>query len=238
MKPQLVLLPNFLDEENRTCKDFFPEIVSFEVQKLNGLIAESENSGRKFLSLFLSKDKANCLPIFLLNEHTKTDELLLFLKKDFQGYWGLISDSGLPCIADPGSRVVSFCRQGQIEVKSISGPSSITMALLLSGFSAQQFTFHGYLPREEKELFLKIKKIEKDALELDYTQIFIEAPYRSDKLLRSLVLNLNESTYLCAASALTTKEQKVITQKIKSWKEKELLLGKRPTVFLISQKMA
>lgn len=236
MKPRLVLLPNFIGEEPSS-KDFFPENLPHEIQQLEGLIAESEKSGRKYLCLFLSKERANSLPIFLLNEHTNADELNNFFEKKFKGYWGLISDSGLPCLADPGSKIVALCRSHGLEVKVISGPSAIVMALLLSGFCAQKFTFHGYLPRDEKELIEKIKRVEKDSQLFGYTQIFIEAPYRSDKLLKNLLLTLNERTYLSLAVALTTSEQRINTFKVKKWRELDFSITKKPTVFLISSQM-
>lgn len=233
MKPKLVLLPNLLFED-LSIKDFFPENLSHEIEKLDGLIAESEKNARRYLCKFLSKERANALRIFLLNEHTKSQEIDQFFK-DFKGYWGLISDSGMPCIADPGSKIVALCHTKGFLVNIICGPSSILIALLISGFDAHKFTFHGYLPKDLD--VSKIKKIEKDAL-LGYTQIFIEAPYRSDKLLNLLLNSLNDESYLSIASSLTSPDQRIITAKVKKLKESNISLGKNPTIFLIAKNLS
>ncbi len=224
----LYLLPNLLDEE-LPIEPFFPISVSRAVQSIQGLIAESEKMGRRYLRKFISHDEMQRIPIKPLNEHQKEiEELIKPLEKGES--WGLISDAGLPCIADPGSELVYLAHQKKIEVQAFVGPSSIFMALQLSGFSGQKFSFHGYLPREQDPLISKIKELEKE----EGTQIWIETPYRLSKMLEILKETLQPKTRLCLALNLTTPKQKVISQPISQWKKMPLELDKSPAVFLIS----
>lgn len=227
MPGKLYLLPNLL-EETAAVESFFPLSVNEAVKSIQGMIAESEKMARRYLRRFLSHEEMAKMPLALLNEHTKNFEELL--KPLEQGeVWGLISDAGLPCIADPGAELVWLSHQKKIEVATFVGPSSIVMALQLSGFGGQQFSFHGYLPRELHELEAKIKELEKKA----GTQIWIEAPYRSAKMLDLLKKTLQPSTRLCVAVHLTTAFQRVVSQPVSRWKEKSFPLEKEPAVFLI-----
>jgi len=181
---------------------------------------------------FVKKEDFQKLEIILLNEHTKEEEFKEIIKKIKDQKWALLSDAGLPCIADPGSKLVYLARENNIDIKAISGPSSIFLALMLSGLKAQSFTFHGYLPREEKDLFLKLEKIQKEAKE--YTQIFIEAPYRSDKLYKTLLDKLDGDIYLSVAINLTSSKQRVFTKKVRELKKANISLEKEPAIFLFS----
>lgn len=224
---KLYLLPNLLDE-SQSIEAFFPSSVNTAVREIQGLVAESEKMARRYLRKFLSHDEMANMPLALLNEHVVgTKEVLAHLKKGET--WGLISDAGLPCIADPGSSLVWLAHQNQIEVVALVGPSSIILALQLSGFTAQNFSFHGYLPREENPLKEKIREFESDK----GTHIWIEAPYRSNKMLDLLKRVLKPSTKLCVAASLTLPEQKVVSKTVDQWKNSSLTLGKEPTVFLI-----
>ncbi|MFA6118764.1 MAG: SAM-dependent methyltransferase [Parachlamydiales bacterium] len=229
----LILLPNLLDE-NQDIDLYFPPKLKTIIESLEGLIAENEKNARNYLFRFLQREEAKKINLKLLNEHTKESELKELIELIAKGNWGIISDAGLPCIADPGANLVKYARAKNIEVKAVSGPSSIFLALMLSGLNGQQFSFHGYLPREEDELKKKIKFLENETLKNKTTQIFIEAPYRSDKLLNILRNTLKDDFYLCIAISLTAKEEKVITKKIKEWKEDPLIIGKNPTVFLFN----
>ncbi len=226
MQGKLFLLPNLLDE---TAISDFPPSVNMVVTQIQGLIAESEKSARRYLRRFFSHDLMTQMPLRLLNEHTEKSELEQLLDPMMQGEtWGLISDAGLPCIADPGSDLVFLAHQKGIFIETFVGPCSIIMALQLSGFSGQHFTFHGYLPKDSNQLNAKLKELEK----LPGTQIWIEAPYRSPKMLETLKAVLNPTTLLCIASSLSTPEQKVVTKMISQWKNSSL--GKEPAIFLIS----
>jgi 16S rRNA (cytidine1402-2'-O)-methyltransferase len=227
MSGKLYLLPNLLDEA-LPIEPFFPISVNEAVRSIQGLIAESEKMARRYLRRFLSHDDMAKMPLAVLNEHTR--EIQNFLRPIEKGeIWGLISDAGLPCIADPGAELVWLAHQKQIQVATFVGPSAIVMALQLSGFAAQQFSFHGYLPREIADLEVKVRELERRG----GTHIWIEAPYRSAKMLDLLKRVLQPSTRLCVAVNLTTPHQRLLSQSVARWGESSFSLEKEPSVFLI-----
>lgn len=227
----LILLPNLLDESSDPDL-YLPKNLKNILLSLDGLFAESEKSARHFLLKFLSKEEFNKIKIKLLNEHTKEEEIKTFIKDILNQRWGLISDAGLPCIADPGSMLVKFAHQNNIEVQALSGPSSIFLSLMLSGLYAQKFSFLGYLPREEPHLIKEIKFLENESFKQKSTQIFIEAPYRADKLFEILKKHLRDTTLLSISINLTSKDQRVVTKTIKEMKKINLVIGKNPAIFL------
>lgn len=230
-KGKLFLLPNVL-EESLPADLFLPASVKTAVSQLDGLIAESEKSARRYLRRFLSHEKMAALPLRLLNEHSPLQEIEALLLPMLEGRtWGLISDAGLPCIADPGADLVAAARRFNLEIEAIAGPCSLILALQLSGFSGQRFSFHGYLPREMGDLEKVLKDLEKRAR--GETQIWIEAPYRSAKMLGALKQWLQPATRLSIAVNLTTSSQKVASHTIREWKSLPFEIGKEPAVFLI-----
>ncbi|NGX63773.1 MAG: Ribosomal RNA small subunit methyltransferase I [Candidatus Anoxychlamydiales bacterium] len=227
----LILLPNLLDE-NADIDLYFPKNLQDIVASLDSFIAEGEKNARKFLFKFLTRDQFQKLDIKLLNEHSTDDEIQDLLKLCSNKKCGLISDAGLPCIADPGSKLVYLAHKNNIDVQAIIGPSSIFLALMLSGLNAQRFCFHGYLLRKEDELINQIKYLEDESKNKNSTQVFIEAPYRSDKMLNILRKTLKKDTLLSLSINLTSKDEKVITKKVKDFQKTEISIGKTPTVFL------
>ncbi len=212
----MYLLPNLLDQ-GALKEHSFPPIVAQIVPTLTGLIAESERGARSFLKQF-----ATHIPLFLLNEHT-TDSAIADFINQYTGTWGLISDAGLPCLADPGAKLVALARKKTIPIKAITGPCSITLAIMLSGIPSQAFTFHGY---PNKDLL---------SLQKNHTHIFIEAPYRNQKFLEQLIKTLPDKALLCTATDLTAPTEEVITLPVASWKKHPLPeINKRPTVFLLN----
>jgi len=236
-KGKLLLLPNVLDIEASDLT-FLPPVVQQHVQEIHGVIAESEKGARYFLRRFsFSKERTfRDIPIRLLNEHTQENELTDLLNPLLKGEcWGLVSDCGLPCLADPGAKLVFKARAKHIEILAFPGPSSIVLALMLSGFSAQSFAFNGYLDREPAKLAVQIKQLQKRALEEKSTQVFIETPYRNQKLLESLLENLAAHMLLCVAWDLTLTSEQVICLSIAEWKKRPFpSFHKKPAVFLIS----
>jgi 16S rRNA (cytidine1402-2'-O)-methyltransferase len=232
MAGKLILLPNLLDE-SLSHEGFLPPAVATAVRSIQGIVAESEKSARRYVRRFLSHEEMARLPIRLLNEHTPSTELAELLLPLQKGEcWGLLSDAGLPSLADPGADLVWFARSHQIAVEALSGPCSITLALQLSGLPAQRFAFHGYLPRESAQLEEAIRSLEKRSKQESATQVFIEAPYRSQKLLDTLLSTLHPSTHLCIASSLTGPNEKVLSLPVSKFKQTQVQLGKEPTVFL------
>lgn len=232
-KPALLLLPNVLGDVPHH-EPYLPVSVDKAVESLDGLIAESVKGGRRFLSRFKLEKMAHEIPLALLNEHTKPDEYDFLLEPIRKGErWGLISDGGLPCIADPGHPLVQRARSSGILVQAFSGPSSITLALMLSGLPGQRFAFHGYSPKDSALLIQKLEKRSKE--EGGATQIFIEAPYRSRKFLEFLLETLKEETQLAVAWDLTLPTQGMLSQTVDLWKKSPLPnLEKKNAIFLFS----
>ena len=227
--PKLLLLPNLLDE-TLSHEPFLPVSVATAIASLQGIIAESEKAARRYLKRFLPHEVFSKMPIALLNEHT-ADLKNLLAPIERGEIWGLISDAGLPCIADPGADLVWLARQKGIAVQTFAGPSSILMALQLSGLCGQRFSFHGYLAREGIDLERQIRELEKSSK--NHTQIWIEAPYRSAKMLTALLSFLQPQTRLCAAVNLTSPQERVVSQPVAKWKNTSFVIEKEPTVFLL-----
>ncbi len=234
----LILLPNVLHEGESDLSLLFPPAVEKKVCSLQGLIAENEKEARRYLKRFTFPEGRSFrdIPLKLLNEHTKKEELADLLAPIMQGeVWGLISDAGLPCLADPGAHLVLLARQKGVLVEAICGPSSIFLALMLSGLGAQNFTFHGYLPREENLLKPRIKALEKESELEGRTQLCIEAPYRGQSLMQVLIQELKPNTLLSVCVHLTAPDQEIHTFSVQQWRKNPPLdMQKRPAIFLFS----
>lgn len=231
----LYLLPNLLDgvQDHHI---FFPGAVDTIVAALGGLIAETEKEGRRYLKRFLfpmSKTFRD-IPILLLNEHSTElqKQQIIDLLVTSHTPWGLISDCGLPCLADPGADIVLRARQRGIQVQACIGPSSIVLALMLSGLGGQRFTFHGYLPRKEKMLIEKLRQMYRSSHE-EYTHLFIETPYRNQKTFKLICAILPNQAWLSIACGLTSDQEWVRTNRIAQWKKERPLIDKLPVVFVI-----
>jgi 16S rRNA (cytidine1402-2'-O)-methyltransferase len=234
---ELVLLPNLLGEEPSP-SFLFPPVVAETVASLEGLIAESAAGGRRFLKHFKKH-----LPIALFHgqdwlrassSSAQEKELLELLEPLLGGQrWGLVSDAGFPCVADPGYPLVRRARQKGVAVSICPGYSSIFLALALSGLPGQSFAFHGYLPREEEIAKQKLQKMIQDK---ESTHIVMDTPYRNGKLFKFLLQMLPTHTWLCLAIDVTLPSQQVVTQTVKRWREEPMgqELEKRAALFLFS----
>ncbi len=232
----LYLLPNLL-AEGIPHSSQLPGSVDEAVAQLTGLIAENEKQGRRFLRHFtypLPKTFRD-IPIFLLNEHSTDSDKKELLKKIQQGgVWGLVSDCGMPCLADPGADLVLMARLCGVQVETFAGPSSILFALVLSGLGGQHFTFHGYLPKEGVRLVEELRKIEKLSWKEGSTHLFIETPYRNVPLLDKMLSVLDGKTWLCIACDLSAPGQYVQTQRVQQWQKTSIpQIDRRPTVFAL-----
>jgi 16S rRNA (cytidine1402-2'-O)-methyltransferase len=232
----LYLFPNLL-AEHVSHAAFFPVSVDAAVSRITALIAENEKEGRHFLRRFSfeSPKTFRDIPIHLLNEHSsEADKKRLFGWIREGGIWGLVSDCGMPCLADPGADLVLLCRTQGVAVETFAGPSSILFALVLSGLGGQHFTFHGYLPKEEGELLQKLRGIEKLSRQEKSTHLFMETPYRNLKLFEKVVATLDDRTWLGIACSLTAPDQLVQTRRIGEWKRLPLpAIDKRPAMFIL-----
>lgn len=221
----LYLLPNLLGDSS---VDELSQSALQAASQIGALIAESEKEGRRFLKRIFPQSFRG-VPIHLLNEHTK-DVRALIDQIARGGTWGLISDCGMSCLADPGAELVFQARRRGIQIKAFAGPSSILLALVLSGLGGQRFTFHGYLPKEKDALLRALKEMQRD----DSVHLFIEAPYRNDKLFAFLLGHLEAKTLVGVASDLTLPTESVQVRTVAEWKKVGAKpLDDRPTVFLL-----
>lgn len=234
-KAALLLLPNLLGE-HRHHEIFLPQSVDRAVQTIDGLIAESNKEGRRFLSRFQTKLPTAAIPIALMNEHSSDEDIDFLLEPIRKGErWGFVSDAGLPCVADPGAKLVKRARQLGLPVQGYVGPSAIMLALMLSGMPGQKFTFHGYLAADETGRINDVSKLEKAAKKEGATQIFIEAPYRNNHMYQTLIGTLSDDTWLCIAWDLTLPTQSVVSQPVSVWKKNAPpALEKKAATFLVA----
>jgi len=233
MKGKLYLIPAFLGSENPN--EVFPELNKIIIKNLKYFIVEEERSARRFLKKMNPELVIDNLKFFVLNEHTKPNEINNFFHPFTEHSIGLISEAGVPCIADPGSQVVKIAHDKDIEVVPLIGPSSILLAMMSSGLNGQSFAFNGYLPIQQNERIKMLKKYENRSFTYNQTQIFIEAPYRNNQLLKDIITNCEPQTLLCVACELTLPTQNIKTQSIHNWKANIPDINKHPSIFIIKK---
>jgi 16S rRNA (cytidine1402-2'-O)-methyltransferase len=227
----LFLIPTTLGESDT---DSLSVQISRTVCSLSEFIVEDEKSARRFLKKTNPEIRFEAITLHPLNEHTKSSEYADYLSSVERGSSiGLLSEAGIPCVADPGAELVRLAHKKGIRVAPLSGPSSIFLALMASGFNGQSFTFHGYLPVEKELRARRIADLERTARTTGYTQIFIETPYRNNKLLDELIARCTADTMLCVAVDLTLTHETIISKTIREWKTRKDDFNKRPAVFLI-----
>ena len=230
----LYLIPSPLSE----C-DFakiFPVFNSEVIQKIDCFIVEDLRTGRRFVKKSGMLKPIDNLHFHILNEHTKSDEIETLLQPLKEGKnLGLISDAGTPCVADPGSIIVSRAQQLNCEVIPLIGPNSILLALMASGLNGQSFTFNGYLPREQPDRERQLRFLESLAKKNNQTQIFIETPYRNNHVFKSILSVCDPATRLCLGVNITAENQMIKTMTVKKWKAQNIDLHKQPTVFLLGR---
>lgn len=228
----LYLIPTPLS--NEPVHYVMPDAVLQRVAEIAHFIVEHPKTARFFLKQTGCKLPLQQLDMQVLNEHTKSSDLLSLLEPLFAGHdVGLLSEAGCPAVADPGAGLVRLAHQKKIKVVPLVGPSSILLALMASGLNGQCFTFNGYLPIETDARIKKIVSLENLSISHDQTQIFIETPYRNQKLLEQLIMTCRDSTDLCVASHLTAVSEAIHTQSIKEWRKKMPNIHKIPSIFLL-----
>ncbi|MDO5105739.1 SAM-dependent methyltransferase [Capnocytophaga sp.] len=228
----IYLIPNLLGES--PSQNVLPEHITKVVRSLTHFIVENEKSARKFIKQIAPEKSQQELVFFTINKHTWPEELPSFLKPCASGIsMGIISEAGCPGIADPGAEIVKIAHRQQIKVVPLVGPSSILLAMMASGFNGQNFAFNGYLPIEKSERKKTIKLLEKKAKENNQTQIFIETPYRNDKMFADLTETLHPETLLCIACDITLESEQIETKSVAQWRKTTVSLQKRPAIFII-----
>jgi 16S rRNA (cytidine1402-2'-O)-methyltransferase len=231
-KGKLYLIPTLLGDTSP--REVLPAGLGDILARIIHFVVEDLRSARRFLKKIDRDANIDNMHFFLLNEHSSPEEAEEILEVLRQGHdAGLLSEAGLPCIADPGSGLVSMAHAQGIRVIPLSGPSSITLALMASGFNGQNFAFRGYLPVDTKMRAAAIRKMEQSAYREDQTQIFIETPYRNMQIFNALIVNCLPETRLCIAANLSCENEMISTRSIRKWKENPPMLNKQPAVFLI-----
>ena len=212
-----------------------PISVKNTIHLLDEFIVENSKTARAFLKKMEIPTPQSELKLHILNKRTEDTELAGFLKSCENGKSiGVISEAGCPGVADPGADVVHIAHQRGIKVMPLVGPSSILLALMGSGMSGQSFSFHGYIPIDRSDRKKKLKELERLSIQHKQTQLFIETPYRNDKMFEDLLQVLNPRTMLCVACELTLDTQELKTLSVEQWKKtKNPNLHKRPSIFLI-----
>ena len=229
----LYLIPTFIAKD--TVDQVIPTQVKTAITSLEYFFVEEIRTARRYISSLKLGKKIEDLHFEKLDKKTSPEALAeMFSKPIKEGKnIGIISESGCPGIADPGAKAVEFAHRKGMRVIPLVGPSSLFLALMASGFNGQSFAFAGYLPIDRKERKLNIKKLEVTSASLNQSQIFIETPYRNDKMLFDLIATLSPETKLCVAKDVTGEEELIISQTISEWKNTKITLGKSPTIFLI-----
>ncbi len=232
MKGNLFLVPNTLG--NPLIEKTVPPGNIEKVKEIQVFIVENLRNARRYLKLLDKQIDIDQLIFHELNEHTYPEEIPGFLEPAMKGSdIAIISEAGVPGVADPGAAVVQLAHQKGIRVVPLTGPSSILLSLMASGLNGQHFTFLGYLPVKRPERIRKIREIENEVFRRGETQIFMEAPYRNDALLEDILETCDPDTRLCIAADITLESEFIFTKRIREWKKQKPALHKRPVIFLL-----
>ena len=228
--------------------EVIPQSVLELLPRINHFVVEELRTVRRYLSNAGLKGKIDSLNFYLLNEHTPKDQVEKYLQILLCGEdVGLISEAGLPAVADPGAYLVELAQRADIEVVPLVGPSSLMMALMASGLNGQCFAFNGYLPVKEPDRSKEIKELERLSAKRGQSQIFIETPYRNERLLADFLQNCAPSTRLTVAADISLPTQFIKTKSIEEWRrvvakgavgaadtaKGGFVIGKRPCVFIL-----
>ncbi len=211
-----------------------PAIVFEVINQLDEFIVENVRSARRFLKKAGYTKNFDEVIFLVLDKHTAPEMAATYTDSIKKGKpVGLLSEAGVPCIADPGAEIVRHCQMNNLKVIPLTGPSSIILALMGSGFNGQSFAFHGYLPIDKSQLKNRLKELESEIFKKDQTQIFIETPYRNNQMIAFLTSNCHPKLKLCIASELTTKNELIVTKPLHDWKKMNFDFHKKPVVFLL-----
>lgn len=231
-KGRLLLIPSPLGDNDPL--EVIPGPVLDALQSISTFVVEEVRTARRYLSKAGLKGKIGDLEFHQLNEHTTPAEVESYLSLFDDGRdVGLITEAGLPAVADPGAQLVALCHRHCIEVIPFVGPSSLMLALMASGLNGQSFAFLGYLPAKTEERRAALRNIEKRSSAANQTQIFIETPYRNDSLFKDILSSCQGRTRITVAANITMPDAYIRTLSVAQWKKENLVIGKRPCVFLL-----
>ncbi|MDR1056712.1 MAG: SAM-dependent methyltransferase [Prevotellaceae bacterium] len=233
MTGNLYLIP--VDLGNDSIDEVIPQKVLELTRKLDYFIVEDIRTARRYLSKIKTGHCIDDIRFSILNEHSKSEDIASLLKSVVEGHdVGVMSEAGLPGLADPGADVVRIAHEKGIRVIPLVGPSSIFMALIASGMNGQNFAFVGYLPVKPKEREQRIWMLESRSLNERQSQLFIEAPYRNNQLLTSLLSVCRKNTRLCIAYNISHEDEFIVTKTIGAWKKQTPDLHKKPCLFILN----
>ncbi|SHG47627.1 16S rRNA (cytidine1402-2'-O)-methyltransferase [Flavobacterium fluvii] len=238
MKPnlslgKLYLIPTTLGEEGDP-NDVLPQTIKRSIDFIDDYIVENEKTARKFIKNIQPQKVQATLRLSSLNKHTEVSEHSKMLQPCLEGKnVGLMSEAGCPGVADPGAVIVKLAHEKGIQVVPLVGPSSILLAIMASGMNGQSFAFNGYIPIDKAEKKTALKNLEKLSQDKNQSQIFIETPYRNNKMLEDIIQALNPSTYICVATDITLPTEFIKTMRAADWKKVKVDLHNRPTIFII-----
>lgn len=233
-KGRILLIPCTLGEYNMA--RVLPAFNAEATKEIRHFIVENDKTARRFLRAWMADFPLRECTWEVLNKHTDPADIPSFLEPAFAGKdIGLLSEAGCPAVADPGSTIVQIAHEKGLEVIPLVGPSSILLALMASGFNGQQFTFHGYLPRDRGERIRKIKSIESNVRKLGATQLFMDTPFRNMNVFEDLLAHLHNDTRLSIAIDITLDTESIQTRTVGQWKKKQPNLHKRPCIFSVGK---
>lgn len=228
---KIYLIPSEMGEQDH--KRLFPEYNLSIISTLSHYIVENARTSRRMIKKLVPELQISEITFFEYDKHAVIQDFNSMFAPLLEGKnIGIMSEAGLPCIADPGNVFVAKAHEMGVKIHPLVGPNSIIMALISSGFNGQNFTFHGYIPMKDNQVHF-IRQIEQVAFKTGQTQIFMETPYRNQKLFEELLQHLKPETKLCIATDITLDDEYIQTKQVKDWKKSIPNIQKRPTIFLI-----
>ncbi|MEG2854686.1 SAM-dependent methyltransferase [Bacteroides sp.] len=234
METALYLIPVTLGDT--AIESVLPSYNKEVILNIRHFIVEDIRSARRFLKKIEREIDIDTLQFYPLNKHTSPEDISGYLKPLLNGEsMGVISEAGCPAVADPGADVVAIAQRKNLKVVPLVGPSSIILSVMGSGFNGQSFAFHGYLPIEPAERAKRLKVLEQRIYGESQTQLFIETPYRNNKMVDDILLNCRPQTKLCIAANITCEGEYIKTRTVKEWQGKVPDLAKIPCIFLLYQ---
>jgi 16S rRNA (cytidine1402-2'-O)-methyltransferase len=238
MKPnsllgKLYLIPTTLGDDG-DLNDVLPQTVKRSIDFIDDYIVENEKTARKFIKSIQPQKVQATLRLSILNKHTEASEHSKMLQACLEGKnVGLMSEAGCPAVADPGAVIVKLAHEKGVQVVPLVGPSSILLAIMASGMNGQSFAFNGYIPIDKAEKKAALKNLEKLSQDKNQSQLFIETPYRNNKMLEDIIQSVSPSTYVCIATDITLPTEFIKTMRATEWKKLNVDLHNRPTIFII-----
>ena len=232
MESALYLLPVTLGDT--PVDSVLPAYNKEVIKDIRHFIVEDVRSARRFLKKVDREADIDSMTFYPLNKHTSPNDISGYLQPLLEGHpMGVISEAGCPAVADPGADVVAIAQQKNLKVVPLVGPSSIILSVMASGFNGQSFAFNGYLPIEPGERAKKLKQLEQRVYAEHQTQLFIETPYRNNKLIADICNTVKRNLRLCVACDLTCENETVTTRRVDEWSKGGYDYGKRPAIFLL-----